>query len=141
MSTNSSCLPTHTVLNDDIGGRHLYRLLTMVDPLSDACCPSAPLLADLRPVEGDDAEHELAALAKAIGHPTRVRILRMIAGASSAGCGDLVSQLPLAQSTVSQHLKILRAAGLVRGEVEGTRRSYCLDPRGMRRLRALVGAL
>ncbi len=113
----------------------------MKDSALDPCCPPVESSPDLRPVEGDDAEHELAALAKALGHPTRVRILRMLAQRSGAGCGDLVSELPLAQSTVSQHLKILRAAGLVRGEVDGTRRSYCLDPRGMRRLRALVGAL
>ncbi len=110
-------------------------------PNTELCCPPLQDLADLRPVEGEDAELELATLAKAIAHPTRVRILRMLSSRSGAGCGDLVAELPIAQSTVSQHLKILREAGLVRGDVDSPGRSYCLDPRGMRRLRALVGAL
>lgn len=92
-------------------------------------------------MEGEETEAELAELARALGHPTRVRILRMLSGAPTAGCGDLVAALPVAQSTVSQHLKILREAGLVRGDVDGARRAYCIDPRGMRRLRALVAAL
>jgi len=108
---------------------------------TDTCCPPLKHAPDLRPVEGLDAEAELAALAKAIAHPARVRILRILSGVTAAGCGDLVAELPLAQSTVSQHLKILREVGLVRGDVEGPRRSYCIDPRGMRRLRALIGAL
>lgn len=105
------------------------------------CCPPLRDTPDLRPVEGLEAESELAALTKATGHPTRIRILRMLSGLGTAGCGDLLAELPLAQSTVSQHLKVLLEAGLVRGDVEGPRRSYCIDPRGMRRLRALVGAL
>lgn len=113
----------------------------MKNDLPTICCPPLRDVPDLRPIEGDDAERELAELARAIGHPIRVRILRMLSSAASAGCGDLVSALPVAQSTVSQHLKVLREAGLVRGDVEGAGRSYCIDPRGMRRLRALVAAL
>lgn len=113
----------------------------MRDDPSTVCCPPVRDVPDLRPVEGEDAERELSDLARAIGHPIRVRILRLLSGAASAGCGDLVSALPVAQSTVSQHLKVLREAGLVRGDVEGAGRSYCIDPRGLRRLRALVAAL
>lgn len=96
--------------------------------------------ADLRPVEGTEADDELAALAKAIGHPARVQILRLLAR-KAAVCGDIVEELPLAQSTVSQHLKVLKDAGLVRGDVDGPRVCYCVEPRALRRLKALVGGL
>lgn len=96
---------------------------------------------NLKPVEGEEAELELAALAKAISHPARVRILRLLEQRDSCLCGDLVDELPLAQSTVSQHLKVLREASLIRGESDGPRTAYRLESRTMRRLRALVAAL
>jgi ArsR family transcriptional regulator len=96
---------------------------------------------DLRPVEGGDADEELAELARALGHPARVQILRMLARTDGCVCGDIVAELPLAQSTVSQHLKVLKDAGLIKGCVEGPRVCYCLEPRALRRLKALVGAL
>lgn len=105
------------------------------------CCPPASHGPDLRPVEGPRAEEELAGLAKAAGHPARVRILRILARRDSCVCGEIVDELPLAQSTVSQHLKILKEAGLVRGTVDGPRVCYCLEPRALRRLKALVAAL
>lgn len=108
-----------------------------------ACCPppreDGPVEA--RPLEGEAAEAELAGLCKALGHPMRVRILRLLAQRESCVCGDIVEELPLAQSTVSQHLKVLKQAGLIRGEVDGPRVCYCVEPAGLRRLRALVGAL
>lgn len=97
--------------------------------------------ADLRPVEGAAADDELAALGKALGHPARVAILRLLGRRASCVCGDIVDELPLAQSTVSQHLKVLKDAGLIRGEVDGPRVCYCLEPRALRRLKALVGGL
>ncbi len=69
----------------------------------------------------------LARVARALAHPGRVHILRLLAAGRSCVCGDLVEASPLAQSTVSQHLKELKSAGLVRGEVEGPRTCYCLD--------------
>lgn len=96
---------------------------------------------DLRPVEGEEADEELALLAKALGHPARVKIVRMLLRKTSCVCGDIVEELPLAQSTVSQHLKVLKEAGLVRGEVDGPRSCYCIEPHALRRLRALVGGL
>jgi ArsR family transcriptional regulator len=96
---------------------------------------------DLRPVEGTDADGELALLAKAIGHPARVQILRLLVRREACICGDIVDELPLAQSTVSQHLKVLKDAGLVRGEIDGPRVCYCIEPRTLRRLKALVGSL
>ena len=108
---------------------------------ADACCPPPRDEPDLRAVDGDDADEELAALAKALGHPARVRILRILLRRDSCVCGDIVDELPLAQSTVSQHLKVLKEAGLIRGEVDGPRVCYCVEPAALRRLRALVGAL
>ena len=106
-----------------------------------ACCPSPSQEPDLRPVEGRDAEVELARLAKAVGHPARVRILRLLARYNGCLCSQLVDGLDLAQSTVSQHLKVLKDAGLVQGEISGPRICYCIDPRAMRRLRALIVSL
>ena len=65
--------------------------------------------ADLRPVEGPEADAELALLTRAVGHPARVQILRLLVRKEACVCGDIVDELPLAQSTVSQHLKVLRS--------------------------------
>ena len=96
---------------------------------------------DLRPVEGPDADEELALLAKAVGHPARVQILRLLVRRDACICGDIVDELPLAQSTVSQHLKVLKDAGLIRGEVDGPRVCYCIEPRTLRRLKSLIGSV
>jgi ArsR family transcriptional regulator len=96
---------------------------------------------DLRPIVGDAADEELASLSKALGHPARVKILRLLIRKNSCVCGDIVEELPLAQSTVSQHLKVLKDAGLIRGDVDGPRVCYCIEPRTLRRLRALIGGL
>ena len=92
-------------------------------------------------MEGPEADEELAALAKAVGHPARVQILRLLVRRNVCICGDIVDELPLAQSTVSQHLKVLKEAGLIRGEIDGPRVCYCVEPRALRRLKALVGSL
>jgi ArsR family transcriptional regulator len=96
---------------------------------------------DLRAVEGRDADDELAIYAKALAHPVRVRIVRLLARRQRCVCGEIVEEIHLAQSTVSQHLKTLKDAGIVQGEIDGPRTCYCLVPRAMRRLRALVGTL
>ncbi len=96
-------------------------------------------MARRRTAEAED--QELAALAKALGHPLRVRILRVLKARQACVCGDLVEELPVAQSTVSQHLKILKEAGLVVGEVDGPRRCYCINPTALARLEALLGSL
>ncbi len=105
------------------------------------CCPAPSVEPDLRPVEGKLADQELAALAKAIAHPARVQILRLLARKSACVCGDIVDELPLAQSTVSQHLKVLKGAGLIRGDVDGPRVCYCIEPRALRRVKVLVAGL
>jgi ArsR family transcriptional regulator len=98
-------------------------------------------LPDVRPVEGAEADEELANLAKALGHPARVQIMRLLVRREACICGDIVDELPLAQSTVSQHLKVLKEAGLIRGDIDGPRVCYCVEPRALRRLKALVGSL
>lgn len=95
----------------------------------------------MRPVEGPIADRELALLAKAIGHPARVKILRLLSRYEGCVCSQIVEGLDLAQSTVSQHLKVLKAAGLIRGEIDGPRVCYCIEPSTLRRLRALVVSL
>lgn len=96
---------------------------------------------DLRPVEGDEADEELATLTRALGHSARVRILRVLVRKNACVAGAIVDELPLSQSTVSQHLKVLKDAGLIRGTVDGPRVCYCIEPRALRRLKALVAAL
>lgn len=105
------------------------------------CCPPASDGLDLRAVEGAEADEQLAELAKAIGHPARVQILRLLVRKNACVCGEIVDELPLAQSTVSQHLKVLKDSGLIRGDVDGPRVCYCIEPRALRRLKALVGSL
>lgn len=72
-------------------------------------------------------ENRLAKYTKALGHPARVAILKLLASKQTCICGDIVDELPLSQSTVSQHLKELKEAGLIKGEIEGARVCYCID--------------
>lgn len=106
-----------------------------------SCCPPAAAEPDLRPVEGADADAELARLAKALGHPARIQILRLLSRLDTCVCGRIVDEVGLAQSTVSQHLKVMKDAGIIQGEIDGPRVCYCLDPRTLRRLKALVGSI
>jgi len=105
-------------------------------PQCDDCTPVKPVK-----VKPSPTDEELAALAWAVAHPARVRILRILIATKGCVCGELVDMLPLAQSTVSQHLKILKEAGLVSGEVDGPKVCYCVDPDGLARLKALVAAV
>jgi len=84
---------------------------------------------------------ELARVAKALGHPARVAIVRLLARDGACICGDIVDRLPLAQATVSQHLKVLKEAGLIRGDVDPPRVCYCIDPQGLARAKALFAEL
>ena len=111
--------------------------------LEPACCPAPepePEL-DLRPVEGTAADDELALLAKAVAHPARVRILRLLSRKEARVCSQIVGELPLAQSTVSEHLRILKEAGLIRSREEGARVGYCINFAALRRFKALVAIL
>lgn len=86
-------------------------------------------------------DEALAALAKAIGHPARLMILRLLADRETCITGDVVAELPLAQSTVSEHLRILREAGLIHGEIEGPRTRYCINAGGLALLKAGITVL
>lgn len=72
-------------------------------------------------------EQDLASFAKAMSHPARIAILKVLAQKNECICGEIVEVLPLAQSTVSQHLKELKNAGLITGETDGPRSCYCID--------------
>lgn len=95
-----------------------------------SCCPAEPL-----------GPLQLASICKALGHPARVRILQILIERKSCVCGEIVEVLPLAQSTVSEHLRILKQVGLVQGEVDGPRMCYCVHPEALARFKALVQAL
>jgi len=83
----------------------------------------------------------LARYAKALSHPARLAILTTLAQRATCICGEIVEVLPLAQSTVSQHLKELKDAGLISGEVDGPKSCYCLNVEAVRELEKLVGSL
>jgi ArsR family transcriptional regulator, arsenate/arsenite/antimonite-responsive transcriptional repressor len=107
---------------------------------SKSCCDP---MADNRRSSASSSVNpeELAKLAWAVAHPARVKILSILLARSTCVCGELVDALPLAQSTVSQHLKILKESGLVQGEIDGPKVCYCVNPPAFARLKALVAAL
>jgi len=74
-----------------------------------------------------DEQNKIAIIAKALGHPARIAIIEYLLKADTCICGDIVNELPLAQATVSQHLKELKNAGLIKGNIEGTAICYCID--------------
>lgn len=94
-----------------------------------------------RPATATTTDDDLAAMAKAIGHPARIQILRLLAARDTCVTGDIVDELPLAQSTVSEHLRILRDAGLIQGEIEGPRTRYCINPGGLAAVKAGIRSL
>jgi ArsR family transcriptional regulator len=108
------------------------------EPVSEASCVAPEPRADVV-VRADD--EMLATMAKALGHPMRVRILRLLAERQACVTGELVVELPLAQSTISEHLRILREAGLVKGEIEGPRTSYCVNQAALAALRGAIADL
>ena len=83
----------------------------------------------------------LADRLKALGHPARLEIMRVLAARGTCVCGEVVKVMPLAQATVSQHLKVLKDAGLIRGRIDGKNSCYCLDPSGIADLRAALDDL
>lgn len=86
-----------------------------------------------------EADHvRIARFFKALGHPARVEILQVLAEKGTCICGEIVDELPLAQATVSQHLKALKEAGLIRGDIEGPAICYCIDYDALGAMRAAV---
>ena len=86
-------------------------------------------------------EQELAAIAKALSHPARIAILKVLAQRNECICGEIVEVLPLAQSTVSQHLKELKTAGLIEGTLEGPRSCYCINWKAFEKFSAAITSL
>ncbi len=89
--------------------------------------------------ETDD--EQIAQLSAALGHPARVAIVRLLKQRQTCICGEIVDVLPLAQSTVSQHLKVLKDAGWIQGEVDGPRTCYCLNPQAIKHFQVLIKTL
>lgn len=86
-------------------------------------------------------ENRLARYAKALGHPARIAILQLLARKAACQCGDIVDELPLSQSTVSQHLKELKEAGLIQGEIDGVKVCYCIDSKEWKAAQASLNQL
>ena len=81
-----------------------------------------------------DKQNSIASLAKALGHPARIAILEYLIKVDSCICGDIVNELPLAQPTVSQHLKELKNAGLIKGDIEGNSICYCIEEKALKKI-------
>ena len=88
-----------------------------------------------------DPDVDIADLAKALAHPARLRILRLLLATPGCIGGDIVGSVGLAQSTVSEHLRILKAAGVITGEISGPRTCYALNPAALHPLAGFIGAL
>lgn len=91
--------------------------------------------------EFSQKENKLARVAKALGHPARIAILNLLAKRQTCVCGDIVDELPLSQSTVSQHLKELKEAGLITGEIEGAKVCYCIDAKEWKAAQAVLNQM
>ena len=88
-----------------------------------------------------DEQNELATMAKTIGHPARIAILQFLAGQESCVCGSIVKEIGLAQATVSQHLKALKSAGLIQGNIDGVSTRYCIDMKQIMKVNNQLGGL
>lgn len=86
-------------------------------------------------------QQDLAELFKALGHPARIAIMDILSRKPHCMCGNITDELPLAQSTVSQHLKALKNAGLIKGEIEGPRMCYCLSEYGSIQFSQLISPI
>lgn len=86
----------------------------------------------------NSAQNELANLAKVLGHPARVAILQQIMKSESCICGDLATEIGLAQPTISQHLKELKSIGLIKGNIQGVKICYCIDQENWNKMKALM---
>lgn len=88
-----------------------------------------------------DKQNTIATLAKALGHPARVAIVEYLMKVDTCICGDIVNELPLAQPTVSQHLKELKNAGLIKGSIEGNAICYCIDEKAIEKLQNYLSGI
>lgn len=103
--------------------------------MAKACCDGEDFKL---PGSIDD---QVSTLCKALAHPSRVKIMRTLAKRGECICGDLVEEIDLAQSTISEHLRILKEARLVEGSIDGPKRCYCINQAAMKFLKALIQKL
>src|SRR6187431_566409 len=82
-----------------------------------------------------DSQNQIASIAKALGHPARIAIIEYLLKVNECICGDIVNELPLAQPTVSQHLKELKNAGIIKGNITGNSICYCIDENAINKLK------
>jgi DNA-binding transcriptional ArsR family regulator len=94
-------------------------------------------MSHLKSIEYKKDEILLARYAKALGHPARIAILNFLASSNACFCGEIVDELPIAQATVSQHLKELKDSGLIRGSIESPKVKYCIDPENWKKAKKL----
>lgn len=95
----------------------------------------------MKPITQTRDDARTVTMLRAIAHPARFRIVKLLGARQTCVTGDLVDDLPLAQSTVSEHLKVLKDAGVVRGTIEGPNTCYCLEPKAIEWLKREFGAL
>ena len=122
------------------------RIIVPVDATNDrtkAAVRGGARTRAARRLQGEDVGRpaRLSRLCKALGHPARVKIVEVLLDAETCVCGDIAARLPLAQSTVSQHLKVLKEAGIVEGVIDGPRTCYGLKRRALAELRDVVAEL
>lgn len=86
-------------------------------------------------------DNRIARYAKALSHPARIAILKVLIQKQACICGDIVDELPLSQSTVSQHLRELKDAGIIKGDIEGTKVCYCIDEKEWKAAQAFLNEL
>jgi ArsR family transcriptional regulator len=104
---------------------------------NENCLPVGEMPVEASPEVLAYDQERFAGFCKALGHPVRVRIVKLLLSVDTCICGDIVERLPLAQSTVSQHLKVLKEAGLVEGTIDGPRTCYCLNREALSEFKSL----
>ena len=110
-------------------------------PMTDHACRPRAFQAPSLPADDQDRLAQLAVWAKALGHPVRLRILRFLLAQEGCMCGDIVEHIHLAQATISQHLKMLKEAGLIQGTIDGSKICYCVNPLVLKALAAGITGL
>ncbi|MGO8685129.1 MAG: ArsR/SmtB family transcription factor [Thermoleophilia bacterium] len=118
-------------------------ICTNGDSCNECCPPAEDTRSAIESLPLDEAarDQELSRLARALGHPARVAIVRLLQQRGSCIAGDISAALPLAQSTVSEHLRLLKEAGFIRGQIAGPRTCYCVDAVTVARFKLLVEVL
>lgn len=105
------------------------------------CCPEEDIKRPTKISGKKESREALSIFAKALAHPIRIQILEILKTKKNCICGDLVDELPVAQATVSQHLKVLKDAGFIRGKISGPSTCYCLEPSALKQFKDMIKIL